>query len=192
MRALDVVAEMLGRMVEGTMFHLQMVQYFSYLGLRGFAELHRKRFLEENTCMVDLQRFAVETTGMIPGNGQVEARSYLPNEWMDKMRETESERTLDEYVRYAMEAWKEWEEQTRNLYSRCYYALDDMREGYLADEAMRHVRETGDEMLFAYNLICWMREVDYDRLAIVQMDKDVVRKYGKYMKVVRKHEHNAK
>jgi hypothetical protein len=65
MREIDVFKDVIRNMVEGTMFHNQMIQYFEYLGLSGFAELQKIRFEDENNEMVKLQQEAEKTCNAI-------------------------------------------------------------------------------------------------------------------------------
>lgn len=175
------------------MFHLQMAQMFYYLGLTGFGKLQERRFLDENQTMMALERFVVETVGIIPDTGAVEARNYLPAEWHDEPREMLQAEQFGEYVKFGVETWKDWEEKTKTLYDRCYHSLEDLRSGYAADEAMDILRGTGDELRYVYNLSSKLRECQYDMATVVLMDRDVIKDYGKFKKEVRnKHGYKSK
>ena len=44
----EVFSNLGQRMVEGLMTHSQMVDYFNFLGLKGYAKCHKYHYFEEN------------------------------------------------------------------------------------------------------------------------------------------------
>lgn len=182
MREIDVFKDVIRNMVEGTMFHNQMIQYFEYLGLSGFAELQKIRFEDENNEMVKLQRYIVEVYGLVVGDINPDSRNYIPQEWSENLRENLENGQIWEYVKFGVETWKDWESNSRGLYGRAYFDLSDLRDAGGSERIMEVVRETEKEMRFAYELMCLLRGAYYNSGCVSLLDGEIVKMYKRFYK----------
>lgn len=181
MREIDVFKDIIRNMVEGTMFHNQMIQYFEYLGLSGFADLQKIRFEDENDELVKLQRYVVEVYGIVVGDVKPDSRNYIPQEWFESLRENLENSQIWEYVKFGIETWKDWESKSRNLYGKLYYDLSDLRDAGGSERIMKVVVETENEMRFAYELMCLLRGTYYNGCMSL-LDGKVVKMYKEFNK----------
>ena len=182
MREIDVFKDVIRNMVEGTMFHNQMIQYFEYLGLSGFAELQKIRFEDENDEMVKLQRYIVEVYGVVVGDINPDSRSYIPQEWSENLRESLENSQVWEYVKFGIETWKDWESKSRDLYGKRYFELSDLRDAGGSERIMEVVKETEREMRFAYELMCLLRGAYYNSGCVSLLDGKIVKMYKRFYK----------
>ena len=182
MREIDVFKDVNRNIVEGTMFHNQMVQYFEYLGLSGFANLQKIRFEDENDELVKLQRYVVEVYGVVVGDVKPDSRTYIPQEWSKNKRENIENSEIENYVRFGIETWKDWESNTKDFYDRCYFELNDLRDASGSERIMDIIRETEKEMRFAYELMCLMRGMFYNSVGVSLLDNKIVKMYKKFYK----------
>lgn len=182
MREIDVFKDVIRNMVEGTMFHNQMIQYFEYLGLSGFAELQKIRFEDENNEMVKLQRYIVEVYGVVVGDINPDSRNYIPQEWSENLRESLENGQVWEYVKFGVETWKDWESKSRDLYGKRYFELSDLRDAGGSEQIMEVVKETEREMRFAYELMCLLRGAYYNSGCVSLLDGKIVKMYKRFYK----------
>lgn len=182
MREVDEIRVVVNNMIEGTMFHNQMIQYFEYLGLRGFSDLQKIRFRDENYELVRLQRYVIDTYGVVVGESNPDRRSYIPTEWGDEVRERIDSRSRKDYVRFGVETWKDWEDKSKSVYGNAYFNLNDLRDAGGSERILKVVEDTEKELHFVYGLMDLLIYSDYDANVISLLDKDVVKMYEKFCK----------
>lgn len=181
----DIFADVLRNVLEGLMFHNQMIMYFDYLGLTGFADLQRQRFKDENQEMVSLQRYYVECYGLIPNEANVEARNYIPPEWWEDDRTLITAERKREFVKFGIETWRDWEVKSKARYSKAYFDLDGVRDAGATERLGILVQHVERELRYVSGLMTKLRGCDYDMIAMVEMDRCVMKDYKRFMKGVR-------
>lgn len=182
MREVDVFKDVIRNVIEGTMFHSQMIQYFDYLGLDGFAKLHKIRFERENAELVELFKYVVEVYGVAIGDVKPDSRNFIPEEWYEGLRESVRDEDRVNYIRFGVESWKDWESKSKSLYGQRYFELNDLRDAGGSEKIMDIVRGTEMELRFAYNLMCKLRNSGYDVGTITLLDNEVLGMYKKFYK----------
>lgn len=182
MREIDVFKDVIRNMVEGTMFHNQMIQYFEYLGLTGFAELQKIRFFDENDELVKLQKYVVDVYGVVINDVNPDSRTYISQEWCENKRENISASESENYVRFGIETWKDWENKSKDFYGKCYFELNDLRDASGSERIMLLIKETEMEMKFAYNLMVKLQNSNYNAVTTTMVDKCIVHEYKKFYK----------
>lgn len=180
MREVDCFRVAVNNMIEGTMFHNQMIQYFEYLGLSGFSKLQCIRFRDENSEMVCLQRYVIRTYGVVVGESNPDSRSYIPQEWGEKLRETIVDGS--EYVKFGVETWKDWEERSKKKYNSVYFDLCDLRDAGGSERILKVVKETEKELHFVYDIMCKLRNCNYDSVSVNIMNDNIVDMYKMFNK----------
>ena len=182
MREIDVIRVVVNNMIEGIMFHNQMIQYFEYLGLKGFSDLQKIRFEGENKDLVELQRYVIDTYGVVVGETNPDSRSYIPAEWGEELRERIDVDNRKDYVRFGIETWKYWEDKSKKVYGNAYFNLNDLRDAGGSERILKVVEGTEKELHFVYDLMCKLKGSEYDSVVVSLMDKDVVKMYEKFWK----------
>lgn len=182
----DIFADVLRNILEGLMFHNQMIMYFDYMGLTGLADLQRCRFRDENKEMMHLQRYFVECYGTVPNEANVEARNYIPMEWQSDDRALLRAEQKRDFVKFGIETWKDWEDKSKARYSKAYFDLSDVQDAGGTERLGLLVQSVEQELRYVSGLMDRLRGCDYDMIAVVELDRCAVKEYKKFMKGVMK------
>lgn len=181
MNVMDIISAAVRHMVEGLMFHDQMMQFFLYLGMPGLARLQEKRYLDESRAMADLQKYAIRAYGMIASDSGTSARDYIPSTWRDSPRNLVDLRGTED-ARVALETWEGWEADTKKLYSQLYFQAGEVRDAGASEKMAELVRGVDKEHRFVSELVARARAVDHDPGAMALIDASVCEDYKKFMK----------
>lgn len=181
MNVMDIISTAVRHMVEGLMFHDQMMQFFLYMGLPGLARLQEKRYLSESKAMARLQRYAVQAYGTIPSDSGTNARDYIPSTWRDSPRNLVDLRGM-ENARVALETWEGWEADTCKLYGQLYFQAGEIRDAAASETLAELVRDADKEHRFACELSDKVKALEADPGALALIDACVCKDYEKFVK----------
>lgn len=152
MNAGEIFAEISSTMVEGMMFHHDMCDYFTFLGMPDMANLHEERFRAESEGMMDIHRYYIEHYNMLVSQSKVDSSSHLPTSWYGATRFKVDNGTRKSAVQQAMEKWIEWERKVKKKYESHYKELMEMDEVASACKVKCLVMDVSDELKHAENL----------------------------------------
>lgn len=124
----DIFAKVIHHQLEGVMFHDDMSKYYRFLGLCGYAEDHKNRFIEESHCYTKMCEFYMENYGKIPKELPVEKTNYIPSSWYAHTRMDVDTSTKRSAVKSGLEKWVEWETKTKDIYQKMIKELADIGE----------------------------------------------------------------
>lgn len=181
MNVMDIISAAVTHMVEGLMFHDQMMQYFLYLGLPGLASLQEKRYLAESKAMARLQGYSIQAYGMIASDSATDARDYIPSAWKDSPRNLVDLRGM-ENARIALETWEGWEADTRKLYGQLYFQAGEIRDAGASERLAELVRDADKEHRFVNELLDRVMATESDPGAMALIDANVCSDYKNFMK----------
>lgn len=181
MNVMDIISAAVRHMVEGLMFHDQMMQFFLYLGMPGLARLQEKRYLDESRAMAELQQYAIRAYGMIASDSGTSARDYIPSTWRDSPRNLVDLRGTED-ARVALETWEGWEADTRKLYGQLYFQAGEIRDAAASERLAELVRDADKEHRFVAELLARAMAVETDQGAMALIDASVCEDYKKFMK----------
>lgn len=135
-----------GRMTEALMLHQKMYIYFLFLGEKGMAERHLDRYIEESENLAELNRFYIESYDkMIPRN-EIGAPAVIPESWYRYKRDDVEPETRQLSLINGVTKWKEWEEETKAMYSTMYGRLMENGDVEAADYVVALARDSAKEM----------------------------------------------
>lgn len=103
-------------MCKAVAFHEQLADYFCFLGLEGYKKMLEYQYMMECAEKRDLHKRYVEVHQKILPVKQVEIPKFIPSEWSRYTTEDIDDTVISKFVRAALKEWKNWEEQTKELY----------------------------------------------------------------------------
>ena len=112
----DIFGRLKAHMLEGMVFHDEMVRYFSFLNLESYAELHKEHYEEETKGYRKLcDYYMCHYNELIPPR-DMNRLNVIPDSWYRHKRQDVDTDTKNKAIREACEKWVEWERKTKSLY----------------------------------------------------------------------------
>lgn len=184
----EILRSVVENQVNGLMFHSQMMAYFDFLGLNGFADVQRCRYESEGKEMLQFRRFYVQMFDAVSDTGDVNTNNdVVPAQWKELgYRRRFDISGLASGVKFAFERWVDWEEHSLNVYGKARYYCDEIRCAEASLKVDELVKDTERELRYVKDLAFKLRNVDWDSYTVLLMQKDSVKEYKKWMKLDRK------
>ena len=124
----EIFTKLNAHMLEGTMTHEQLANYYQFLALDGYKCCHEYHFLSEMLSYRQIQKFYIDNFNKLIPDTKLVNPSIIPADWYKHSRGDITGAAKQEYVKNAMELWKKWEEDTCKLYCDFYQELKTLKE----------------------------------------------------------------
>ena len=158
----DIFARLKAHMLEGVVFHDEMMRYCRFLGLDGYANYHKRQYHDETEGYHALCRYYLDHyNAMIPYT-DMNRPSVIPESWYRYNKKEVDVSTKRTGVKEGIRKWVEWEEETKALYEEMYKELVFMEEIASADLVMHFIRDVDDELSNADKKHIQLETVGYD------------------------------
>ena len=115
--AQEVYSTLNDRMSKGISFHEQLADYFCFLGLQGFKRMLEYQYMKECAEKRKLHRRYIDTYHKVLPMKQVQLPMFIPSEWSRYKTSDIDDNTISKYVRSALQVYKQWEEETKQVYT---------------------------------------------------------------------------
>lgn len=165
------------RQTAALMFHIQMADYFDFLGLIGYKRLHTHQYLCETKENIHIREYYINHHGkLLPGTFSGEVK-VIPMAWLTANRMSVGRATKQKAVEDGFNQYYEWESETKAVYEKYSTAL---RENGCAADAIfvdKLVEDVGKELENVECIILELISVGYDMSYIVESQKEICEKY---------------
>lgn len=180
----EIFERVIGHMTKGVMFHDRMMDLYGFLGLEGLKKLHEYQYYDESMNRRDLKCYMLETLNMIAEDVNINDNGldFLPQAWFGYTRHEITPEMKKQAIMPSFEAYKQWEDETKELLSYC--ASELMYMGKVADskKLTEMVEDVEDELKEIDSLVLKIGSTDFDMKYLVQMQDDLLEKYEKKLK----------
>lgn len=165
---------------KGVSFHDKMVDLFGFLGLYGFKKLHEYRYIAEALELIQTKCYVLDHLNMLTCY-EIDEKGlgFIPEEWYSGMREDVTPETRRECCIYAFKLYKQWEEETRELYSFCSNELMALNRTADFQEIAEKVKDEDAEIKELEKLMIKFDSVDWDMNHIINMQEELEQEYKK-------------
>jgi hypothetical protein len=153
-------------MINGVMFHANMADYFRFMGLSGFAQLHEHRYECESHDLRELHRWAICNFDKLIQPMSKSEKSPIPDAMYGYARCDISRGVRQSAVKGAFEAWVKWETDTVNLLQSMYCSCE---EADIKRYLQCMIDETRNELGDAVEIHLRLEACDYDMSYIVSI-----------------------
>lgn len=128
------------RMLTGVMLHSDMVDYYKFLSLDGYAKCHEYRMISESRAYRKLRSKYLHIYDALIQDDDNPTERVVPDTWYSHVRQDVDPKTVKDAVKDGLTAWIEHEVETKRLY----------------EQSAKELRELGDieSALFVEELIC--------------------------------------
>lgn len=160
-------------------FHEQLADYFCFLGLQGFKRKLEYQYMCEVAEGRKLHHKYINIHKKLIPVHQIEVIQFIPREWSKYTTEDVNDNVLPKFVKSAIEQYKEWEEETKELYEELWQKCINV--GLVADA--KYISELIEDVTKELKKINRMHEqlngTGYNAVSIHDMQDKYHEKYKK-------------
>lgn len=98
------------------MMHDQLADYFDFLGLKGYKRLHEYQHLAESIERRKICKYRIERHGKLIKNAFSGEVKMIPDSWYSAKSISVGKGTKQKAVEDGFSAYREWEEETKEVY----------------------------------------------------------------------------
>ena len=171
-------------MVEGVMVHLQMSDYFNFLGLKGYYLCHRYHYYEENNNYLELSNYYLTHYNKIPVDNKINNPQIIPENWYKYTRQDVDNSTRKASIQQGFEKWINWEKQTKAFYVRLYEELLALNEVAASTELERYIKDVDYELAEAEQILLELKALDFNVSDIILEQDKICKDYKKRIKEI--------
>lgn len=180
----EIFAEINTRMTGALMFHSQMIDYFAFLGLDGYKQIHVRQYTDESQERTDLKQYYISKHEQILYDGFSGTVEVIPETWKNAKSMSVGKGTKQKAVEDGFLMYREWESKTKDIYEHYVNTLRDG--GHIIDalEVERLAANVADELDMIDHIMLDLISTGYDMTYIVESQTDLCkgRKEGKHGK----------
>ena len=174
------------RMIEGMMFHEELMKTYYFLGLKGYSACHKYHYLSESDEYLKLTEFVIDNYDCMLSLSLSETSTpdIAPVSWLTsdgRVRQSIQIGTRQQAIISAFDKWISWEESTKKLYEEEYFSV--MNNDTVASEYIKElVSEIQNEINYAKNERLMKRAMDFDIVSILEEQDKYERTFNKMIK----------
>ena len=183
MRIDDILNELATHMIQGMMFHEQLMNCYRFLSLPGYAKLHEYRYGEETEGYIRFTEFVTNHYDKLVKPNKVEDQAIVPESWYSMPRTDVSFDIRRESVSAGLSEWINWEKGTLHLYEDACQEMFNLGDMVGYNFVNKYVDDTFKELIYAKNEQLSKKSMNYDMTSIVE-EQDTYEKF--YKKKLRK------
>lgn len=174
----EVFETIISHLTKGVMFHDRMMDLFGFLGMYGFKKMHEYQLYSEYMERRKAKCYVLEHMGMLIKDMPDESGlNFIPEQWYQETRHDLRTDEKGQYLQIAFEAYKQWEDETKELLSYCSNEL--MYMGQMAEfkEVMEMVEDVEKELHHLKDLTLKLQSVQFDMRYILEMQDKLYKEY---------------
>lgn len=173
----EISAQIAGHMIKGMMIHVQMSEYYRFLGLPGYARFHERRYEEESDGFMMFTKYFIDHFNKLIPEIPIENPAVIPEAWHQYTRQDVDVNTKKQGVKQGLEKWISWKKETKTFFETMFRELMNMGEIAFALFLKDYVVEVDHELKKAEKYNLNKKACDYSMDVIVQEQKTMYEKY---------------
>lgn len=179
----EIFESIAAHMVDGLMFHSDMVSYFHFLGFYGYKECQDYHYIEESKNHMDLCEYYMDRYDrLIPQ--KINFSSPIPQKWYQYSKDEVDKSTRKAAIMNGFSKWVEWETDTLKFLEKMYGALLDLDEYASARFIGHYIDDVTEELNGAKRKYLELKSIDFDMTVIIEEQDQMVEEYKKKKKKV--------
>ena len=173
----EIYENLTQRMLTGVMFHSDMIDYYRFLGLDGYAKFHEHRMIEESVAYRETKRKYLQSKNKLVHKVWTADLNVIPDGWYQHTRQDVDTATIKNGIKDGLEKWIVHETETLRIYSDLSRELRELGEVELAICVEKSVKEVSEELAKARKYHLNKEHIGYDLPTIVSEQKYLCEKY---------------
>ena len=163
----EVFSKLISHMLEGSMYHEEMMKAYCFLGLQGYAKQQKHRFDEEIDNYNKLVKYYMTHYYRLVPTEKLTQPELIPNSWYKYSSQAVDVGTKRNAIKELMIKWVEWEKDTKKLYEEMYLELTNLREVAAAIRVEKLIKDVDKELSEAQQQLLYLETIGYDMTLIV-------------------------
>ena len=175
----EIFQNLAAHMIKGVMTHEQFANYYDFLNLEGYKRCHEYHMMKEMCDYRSLCRYYINHYNKLIRDIPIENPHVIPENWYNYTRKEVDAGTKRNAVSTALNAWVNWETETKKLYEQAFKDLMELGEVAGACKIKEYIQDVDCELKKATRYLLNKETTQYDINSIVSEQK---RKHHKYKK----------
>ncbi|RHF82031.1 hypothetical protein [Coprococcus comes] len=178
----EIFLEINNRFIGAIMMHGQFADYFDFLGLRGYKNLHEYQHLAESIERRKVCRYYINHHNALIKEDFSGEVNIIPDAWYTAKRLSVGKSTKQKAVEDGFLEYHNWESDTKFVYEK--YAQKLRETGSVADAIFveKLVEDVSAELKTVERMISDLISVGYDMVYITEIQPEIQEKYNKKLK----------
>lgn len=164
----EIYSKVATHMVRGLMVHEQLMNCYMFLGLSGYAKLHKKQYLSETKGYIKLCMYFSEHYRGIIKLGDPGTPDIIPASWYSNKKDGMDLETRVKCIRAAFDEWVDWETETLRVYEKAYQDLLSLGEVSSSEFIRDYVKDVDRELIWASEERLKKYAIGFDIVSIVE------------------------
>lgn len=173
----EIFNKISSHMLEGVMFHADMVKAYDFLGLWGFARCHESHCLEEMQGYCYWSHYFASHYFKLIHNTNDNIPKLVPDGWHKYTTMEVDINTKRTAVKDFMTKWVEWEKETKQLYQDMRQELTNINEVDAAMQLDHYICDVSKELCHAQKKFLKLETLGYDINTIITISEGMDKKY---------------
>lgn len=144
-----IFAKLRAHILEGMVFHDEMMRYYDFLNLGNERDEHYEHYMEESDGYQALSRYFVNHYNMLIPQEKMDRPNVIPESWYRFKRMEVDAPMKRTAIRNGAKLWVEWERKTKDFYQEMYRELIGLGEIAAAHFFMHFISAVDDELKHA-------------------------------------------
>ena len=167
------------RQIGGLMFHEQLMNYYQFLGLDGYAKCQQYHYISETLSHARLNKFAIKYYSILVRPNQVKDPDIIPSRWYDYIRELIEDDARKEAIEFGLGEWIKWESDSCAIYSSAYLDLMNAGEIAAAEFVKELTMDAEEELTLAKDEKLKKSAMNYDIVSILEEQETYEKMFSK-------------
>lgn len=172
------------RMIGGIMLHMQLFNYFNFLGLKGYAECQKYHYYDENKHYVDLCNYYVNHHNKLIIEKKVESKNIIPEDWYMFTRFNVDPKVRQTAIKTGVDQWVKWERETKAMLEQHYQNLINLNEIAIAEKVSETIKHVDEELSHAEKKLLFLKAIEYNISDIMNEQEEVCHHFKKKIKEI--------
>lgn len=165
------------RMLDGIMLHSDMVDYYRFVSLDGYAKCHELHMIMESKSYRKLRKHYLNCYDKLIHDEEIPRESVIPEGWYKHTRQDVDAATVKSAVKDGLEKWVEHETETKRFYEEMAKELRELGEIKSALYVEELVCDVSRELAKAKKYHLNKMHSDYNVASIIAEQKQTCEKY---------------
>ena len=172
-------------MTRALMFHSEMVNYFEFLGLKGFRKLHEYQYFDESIGRMNFESNYISMFNKLIKKEEIENINIIPKELYNYSKLEVTKSAISKYVKHAWNEYIKWEKETKELYKNACILLYNRDKICECSLVFDYLKDVQNELIEVYKIQETLNSSDYDNIYILEIQDDLFKMYEKKMKTLK-------
>ena len=177
------------RLLQGSMHHEDFINYYNFLGLKGYKTFHEYHAIEEIMNYREFVDYYIGNYNKLISKFTTDSLislSIIPDNWYNHLKENIDINTKRNAIKTGLEKYVLWERQTKKFLEDMAIEAINISAIGLSDRIKKYIKAVEEEIEIAQKEWLEIKATDYDLSVVIPKQDQLCKHYGKKIQKVRK------